>query len=80
MACIYVVCSATHVRLRVLGLTLRVGQKWEQLPIEAVWVSSVFRLIGGGPNLAIALCLTMASDLSTDDTRCVQNVHFQRLP
>ncbi|KAH6860351.1 major facilitator superfamily domain-containing protein [Alternaria alternata] len=46
-----------------------VCQKWEQLPIEAVWVSSVFRLIGGGPNMAIALCLTMASDLSTDDTR-----------
>ncbi|CAN9096980.1 unnamed protein product [Alternaria alternata] len=45
------------------------GRMWNRLPIEAVWASSVFRLIGGGPNLAIALCLTMASDLSTDDTR-----------
>ncbi|KAF2261848.1 MFS general substrate transporter [Lojkania enalia] len=42
---------------------------WDRIPIEVVWVSSAFRLIGGGPNLAIALCLTIASDLSTDDTR-----------
>ncbi|KAH7320756.1 hypothetical protein B0I35DRAFT_477309 [Stachybotrys elegans] len=29
----------------------------------------MFRLIGGGPNLAIALCLTMASDVSTGANR-----------
>lgn len=71
MACIYFVCAASHAHSRLLGLILRVGNMWHRLPIEAVWASSVFRFIGGGPNLAIALCLTMASDLSTDDTRFV---------
>ncbi|KAH8679485.1 major facilitator superfamily domain-containing protein [Ilyonectria robusta] len=41
---------------------------WNRVPIEVVWFSSLFRLIGGDPNLAIALCLTMASDVSTETT------------
>ncbi|RDW85282.1 hypothetical protein BP6252_02872 [Coleophoma cylindrospora] len=39
---------------------------WSKVPIEVVWVSAIFRLIGGGPAIAIAMCLTMASDLSSE--------------
>ncbi|OAX81826.1 hypothetical protein ACJ72_03829 [Emergomyces africanus] len=46
---------------------------WDRVPIEVVWVSSLFRLIGGGPAIAIAMCLTMASDLSSETNR--QDLH-----
>ncbi|KAG4438250.1 hypothetical protein IFR05_006278 [Cadophora sp. M221] len=42
---------------------------WDHVPLEVVWLASLFRLIGGGPAIAIAMCLTMASDLSTEETR-----------
>ncbi|PGH29195.1 hypothetical protein GX50_08058 [[Emmonsia] crescens] len=42
---------------------------WDRVPIELVWASSLFRLIGGGPAIAIAMCLTMASDLSSETNR-----------
>ncbi|OJD10911.1 hypothetical protein AJ78_08199 [Emergomyces pasteurianus Ep9510] len=42
---------------------------WDRVPIELVWISSLFRLIGGGPAIAIAMCLTMASDLSSETNR-----------
>ncbi|OCK91093.1 uncharacterized protein K441DRAFT_576376 [Cenococcum geophilum 1.58] len=49
---------------------------WDSIPIEAVWAASLFHFIGGGPNFAIAMCLTMASDLSTDATR---SINFYRV-
>ncbi|CRL22149.1 Siderophore transporter, RhtX/FptX family [Penicillium camemberti] len=42
---------------------------WDILPVEVVWLSSLFRLIGGGPAIAIAICLTMVSDLSEESNR-----------
>ncbi|EUC45994.1 hypothetical protein COCMIDRAFT_4839 [Bipolaris oryzae ATCC 44560] len=52
-----------------------VCSSWDTIPVETVWASSIFRLVGGGPNLAIALCLTMTSDLSTDETRSKSFYH-----
>ncbi|CAG8290601.1 unnamed protein product, partial [Penicillium salamii] len=42
---------------------------WDIFPIEVVWLSSLFRLIGGGPAIAIAICLTMVSDVSEESNR-----------
>jgi hypothetical protein len=48
---------------------LRIGHFWAFVPVEVVWISSLFRFLGGGPNVAIAMIMTMASDISTESTR-----------
>jgi hypothetical protein len=74
MASIYFICPASHIYSSPIRAAdfIFPGHLWDRLPVETVWLSSVFRLIGGGPNLAIALCLTMASDFSTEETRYVR--------
>ncbi|KAL4860966.1 major facilitator superfamily domain-containing protein [Aspergillus spectabilis] len=61
--------------LAVSGLLCSLGwiyltcASWKHIPVEVVWVSSLFRIIGGGPAMAIAMCLTMVSDLSSEANR-----------
>ncbi|KAL4821136.1 major facilitator superfamily domain-containing protein [Aspergillus spinulosporus] len=61
--------------LAVFGLLCSLGwiyltcASWKHIPVEVVWVSSLFRIIGGGPAVAISMCLTMVSDLSSEETR-----------
>ncbi|KAL3479806.1 major facilitator superfamily domain-containing protein [Aspergillus californicus] len=61
--------------LAVLGLLCSMGwiyltcAFWKHIPVEVVWLSSLFRIIGGGPSIAIAMCLTMVSDLSDEANR-----------
>ncbi|KAN0070855.1 major facilitator superfamily domain containing protein [Elaphomyces granulatus] len=42
---------------------------WDKLPISIVWLSSLFRFIGGGPNVSFAVLLSMVADISTSETR-----------
>ncbi|XTI92976.1 MFS general substrate transporter [Cenococcum geophilum] len=42
---------------------------WDSLPLELAWLTALCRCVGGGPFVAIALYMTMASDLSTDENR-----------
>ena len=39
------------------------------LPLQLTWVSSAFYLIGGGPIVAVAIGITMVSDISPPDKR-----------
>jgi hypothetical protein len=55
-----------------LTVLLFQGLCWDKIPIEVVWLSSLFKVIGGGPNVAYAMLLTMAADISTPETRYVQ--------
>ncbi|OAP56965.1 hypothetical protein AYL99_09077 [Fonsecaea erecta] len=52
-----------------LGWILMTCLLWEKVPIYVVWINSLFRLIGGGPNVSFATLLAMAADVSTPQTR-----------
>ncbi|KAL4919578.1 hypothetical protein BDW62DRAFT_37376 [Aspergillus aurantiobrunneus] len=61
--------------LAVFGLLCSLGwiyltcASWKHIPVEVVWVSSLFRIIRGGPAIAVAMCLTMVFDLSSKANR-----------
>ena len=48
-----------------------VGYSWAVMPIQVLWISALLRFLGGGPNVAFAMIMTMAADISSDDTRFV---------
>ena len=45
------------------------GHFWNIFPIQAVWLTSLFRAIGGGTYVILALNMTMVADLCSDETR-----------
>jgi hypothetical protein len=45
------------------------------LPLQLTWFSSAFFFVGGGPVVASALGITMISDISPPDQRCVRSAH-----
>ncbi|KAF2841302.1 MFS general substrate transporter, partial [Patellaria atrata CBS 101060] len=59
----------------VIGITLQMAwiyftaYYWAYVPIQMVWFSSIFRLIGGGPHMALSMLMTMSADRATDETR-----------
>lgn len=42
---------------------------FQRLPLQLTWFSSVFYFLGGGPIVAVALCVTMASDIVPPEKR-----------
>ncbi|KAF3937485.1 hypothetical protein ABW19_dt0204557 [Dactylella cylindrospora] len=48
---------------------LLVCYNWETIPIQAVWGTGVFRIIGAGPAVAFAMIMSMVADVSSETSR-----------
>jgi hypothetical protein len=57
---------------------LKAGLWLPNLPVEAIWISSVFRALGGGPGTAFSMLVTMGADISNEKTRYAVRMWAQR--
>lgn len=76
LAWIYIVCTKLCATKRIHRSALlksaadaRKGALWAMMPTEWVWLTVLFRIIGGGPFMAITLHATMVADLCDGYTR-----------
>jgi hypothetical protein len=70
LGCILMTCELGSSPNRpAANCTMSEGLLWDKMPIHVVWINSLFRVVGGGPNVSFAIIFALAADVSTPETR-----------
>lgn len=68
------VCTFDHASSDSAGLSLIVSGAWSNvLPLRLVWVSSVWRVIGGGDQTMSSVLLNIVADIFSEEERYVDS-------